>query len=354
MYLSVDIKKKLQKFSLNINFELTGGTLALLGESGCGKTITLRCIAGLVKPDEGRIILNDRVLFDSEKGINLSIQKRKVGFLFQNYALFPHMTVEENIGYGLKGLNKVEKNKIIDAVLEITQLSELKKSYPHQISGGQQQRIALARALAVNPEILMLDEPFSALDNHLRNLMIKHMKEILENYNGPTIFVTHNMEEAYSLCTDTVIIEKGRSIQQGTTKDIFRKPNSVTSAKVTGCKNISNVQRLSDNTLMATQWNCKINFREPINQQIKHIAIRAHYIYFQEEVTIENSYQCWPVFTSEKPFGTIVYLKLHEKPIDSEDYNLQWDITSKEWDRIKDKPLPWKIGFDEKDLILIE
>lgn len=354
MHLLVDIKKKLQDFSLDVNFEITEGTLALLGESGCGKTITLRCIAGLVKPDEGRIVLNDRVLFDSEKGINLAIQKRKIGFLFQNYALFPHMTVEENIGYGLKNISKVEKNKIIEETLKITQLQHLRKSYPHQISGGQQQRIALARALAVKPDMLLLDEPFSALDNHLRNLMIKQMKEVLEVYSGPTIFVTHNMEEAYSLCTNTIIIDKGRKVQQGNTKDIFNKPNSVISAKITGCKNISRVQRISDNSLMAEKWNCIINFKKPINKIISNVAIRAHYIYLEDEDYAENSYNCWVVYTSEKPFRTIVYLKLQEKPMNSEDYNLQWDITSKEWESIKDKPLPWKIGFNETDIILIE
>ncbi len=166
MALEVAIKKYYPDFSLDVNFYTEKGILGVLGASGCGKSMTLKCIAGIETPDEGKIILNARVLFDSEKKINLSPQKRNIGYLFQNYALFPHMNVEENIAVGIK--IKEEKNEIIAKYLKIFHLENLKKAYPKNLSGGQQQRVALARIFASQPDILMLDEPFSALDDFLK------------------------------------------------------------------------------------------------------------------------------------------------------------------------------------------
>ena len=171
MSLIVDIEKDFGSFYLKANIKQEKGVLGFLGESGCGKSMTLKCIAGIVKPDRGRIVLNGRVLFDSEKKINLPPQERKVGYLFQNYALFPHMTIKENIEIGLSNLSKEDKDKVVKEHLTKMKLEGFENRYPHQLSGGQQQRIAFARALACNPEILLLDEPFSALDNHLKSNM---------------------------------------------------------------------------------------------------------------------------------------------------------------------------------------
>ncbi|MFR5131354.1 MAG: sulfate/molybdate ABC transporter ATP-binding protein [Terrisporobacter sp.] len=168
MSLILDIEKDFGSFYLKANIKQEKGVLGFLGESGCGKSMTLKCIAGIVKPDRGRIVLNGRVLFDSEKKINLPPQERRVGYLFQNYALFPHMTTKENIEIGLSNLSKDEKDKVVKEHLTKMKLEGFENRYPHQLSGGQQQRIAFARALACNPEILLLDEPFSALDNHLK------------------------------------------------------------------------------------------------------------------------------------------------------------------------------------------
>ena len=166
MSLFVDIRKKLKGFSLNVSFETNGDYLGVLGSSGSGKSMTLKCIAGIETPDEGLIILNGKVLFDSKKKINLKPQERNIGYLFQNYALFPNMTVEKNIGIGLKG-SKYEKNRKINEIIEAFHLQGLEKKYPRQLSGGQQQRVALARCIIYKPDVLMLDEPFSALDTYL-------------------------------------------------------------------------------------------------------------------------------------------------------------------------------------------
>ena len=197
MELYVDIKKKFPGFSLNIQFEGSKERIGLLGASGSGKSMTLRCIAGLVKPDEGKIIVNGKIFFDSEKGINLKPQNRKVGFLFQNYALFPHLTIKENIAFGIIGLSYSDRDLKVLQLLEKFHLTGLENRYPHQVSGGQQQRVALARTIATEPDILLLDEPFSALDEHLRSHMTKEMLGFLKEFNGSTLFVTHNMEEAY-------------------------------------------------------------------------------------------------------------------------------------------------------------
>ncbi|EQI22749.1 ABC transporter family protein [Clostridioides difficile Y41] len=180
MSLYVDIEKDLSSFKLKVEIKQEKGTLGFLGESGSGKSMTLKCIAGLEKPTRGKIVLNDRVLFDSEKKINLSTQDRKVGFLFQNYALFPHMTVSQNIELGLLKLSKSEKKEIVARYLDILKLNGFEGRYPWQLSGGQQQRVALARALATSPDILLLDEPFSALDHHLRSNMEKELMNMLK------------------------------------------------------------------------------------------------------------------------------------------------------------------------------
>lgn len=171
MGLYVDIEKKFPEFNLKVKFESKDGVLGLLGASGSGKSMTLKCIAGLETPDRGKIVLNEKIFYDSGKNINIPIKKRKVGFLFQNYALFPNMTVNQNIGFALDNISKSEKGEIVREKINMMNLTGLSERFPSQLSGGQQQRVAIARALAINPEILLLDEPFSALDSHLRSKM---------------------------------------------------------------------------------------------------------------------------------------------------------------------------------------
>ena len=180
MSIFVDIEKHFQGFTFKAKFEVQNEVISLLGASGCGKSMILKCIAGIVKPDKGKIILDDVTLFDSEKKINLSTQKRRVGLLFQNYALFPNMTVLQNIKAGSLRDKKKDDSEI-ERVIEKFGLSDLKSRFPHQLSGGQQQRVALARILVSAPNILMLDEPFSALDTHLRFTLEKELKKVIKD-----------------------------------------------------------------------------------------------------------------------------------------------------------------------------
>ncbi|HHY59062.1 MAG TPA: ATP-binding cassette domain-containing protein, partial [Clostridia bacterium] len=205
MELRVQITKKLKDFSLKQDFTVGRETLGVLGASGAGKSMTLKCIAGLVTPDEGIIVLNGKTLFDSRRGINLPIQQRRVGLLFQNYALFPNLTVKENIAFGLRHLPKGERERRVEEIMARLGITGLAHSYPHQISGGEQQRTALARTLVTEPDCLLLDEPFSALDNQIRHRLEEELLETLRHFPGPVVFVTHNLRECYRV-SDRIMI----------------------------------------------------------------------------------------------------------------------------------------------------
>lgn len=247
MSLSVHIRKKLGDFQLAVDLEHPGGITGLLGASGCGKSMTLKAIAGIEKPDEGRIVLDGRVLFDSEKKVNLKPQDRKVGYLFQNYALFPNMTVEKNILCGLSAeKDRGMRKKKMEDMLEKMDLSEQRKLYPAQLSGGQQQRTALARMLVSEPEVLLLDEPFSALDSYLRELLQIQVKDILAGYGKDVLLVSHSRDEVYYLCGRTAVMEKGRILKTDETKKLFADPGSRAGAMLTGCKNIAGARKIGE------------------------------------------------------------------------------------------------------------
>ena len=211
MSLEVKIKKKLKEFTLESELHVETGCTGLMGPSGSGKSITLKCIAGVQTADSGRIILDGRVLYDSEKKINLSPQKRKIGYLFQGYALFPNMTIEENIKTGLKAkkLPKDEIEQKTNDMMKRFHIEELAKRYPRQISGGQKQRTALARMLVCEPEVILMDEPFSALDEYLREQMQDELSNMLEILDKPAILVSHSSKEVENLCDKKYHIQRG-------------------------------------------------------------------------------------------------------------------------------------------------
>ncbi|AOT71475.1 sulfate/molybdate ABC transporter ATP-binding protein [Geosporobacter ferrireducens] len=353
MGLYVDIKKKLPGFSLNVCFEAEIDTMGLLGASGSGKSMTLRCIAGIETPDSGKIILNGRVLYDSAKGINLPCRKRKIGFLFQNYALFPNMTVEENIRFGLGDLKLGEQLRKVDEMISMVHLEGLEKRYPSQLSGGQQQRVALARALAIDPEALLLDEPFSALDEHLRNNLLKQLSETLSNYRGVTLFVTHNMEEAYRISKELVVLSSGKLEAKGEKEVIFTRPPTIETAQLTGCRNFSSIKHLSPFEIEALDWGIKLKVNHECRGDSQYVGIRSHHIDLAEDNDTENVFKCWAGFTSETPFRQTVYLSVEKKLLNSGAYHLQWEISKEKWDKIKDMPQPWHLKLSPEKLILI-
>ena len=314
MSLYVDIEKDLGSFKLKVKFEQEDGIVGLLGQSGCGKSMTLRCIAGIVKPDKGKIISNGKVFFDSEKKINLTPQQRNIGFLFQNYALFPHMSVKQNIQLGIEKLSKEEKDEITKKYLKKFRLEGFEDRYPWQLSGGQQQRIALARALCLNPDILILDEPFSALDYHLRSNMENELCEILKDFDGNVLFVTHDISEAYRISDDIIVFDNGLSLPKRTKNELFVHPSCMTEAVITGCKNISSCDIINTDTVFAKDWgfNCKIE--KGVSKNSKHIGIRAHHMKVVEDNSQdiedgENIFEMTVVKVIENSFTYNIHIK---------------------------------------------
>lgn len=361
--LYVEIQKQLTDFQLDMAFSsndprsnmgMSPRPLGLLGASGSGKSMTLRCIAGIETPDWGRIVLNGRVLFDSEAGINLPPRDRRIGFLFQNYALFPHLTVAQNIAFGLpKGMSNLAIKQRVEAQLVKVQLQGFSDRYPHQLSGGEQQRVALARALASEPEVLLLDEPFSALDTHLRSQLEMQLVSILASYPGVTLFVTHNLEEAYRVCEPLMVVDKGRAIAADSKQNIFEHPHTFRTAQLTGCKNFSRATVNSSQQIQAIDWGCTLRVVESVCEPLSYIGIRAHQLIFTDDTEQENTFPCWVVNTSETPHRITLYLKLNSPPNSIKDYHLQAEVFKEKWATLKDRPFPWQVQLHPLRLFLM-
>ena len=310
MSLEVNIAKKLDGFTLRAEFTAGSTATALLGASGCGKSMTLRCIAGIVKPDAGRIVLDGRVLFDSEQHIDLPPQQRGVGLLFQNYALFPNMTVEQNILCGLKAeKDKAARKARCEEMLRAMRLEELAGRRPAQLSGGQQQRTALARILVGKPKILMLDEPFSALDSYLREEVEGEVGSLLAGFDGTALLVTHNRDEAYRLCPDMVVMDKGRVLRTGATKAVFADPGSTAAARLTGCKNILPCTRVDTHTVRLAAGDLLLTTALPVPEHCTAVGIRAH-DFAPCAAGAQNALPVKAVSTRENPFDWNLILQL--------------------------------------------
>ena len=243
MALEVQVEKTYGDFHLKAEFQAEDEPLALLGPSGCGKSLTLKCIAGIERPDRGRIVLDGRVLFDSEKHIDLPPQKRQVGYLFQQYALFPHMTVAENIAAGCRRLERAERKSRVAELMAMLHLEGLEGLRPRQLSGGQQQRTALARILASEPRAILLDEPFAALDSHLKWQLEPELKDVLDAFGGVTLWVTHDRGEAYRNCPRVCVMEAGCTAPVRDMGSLMADPRTVGAARLSGCRNCMKAEK---------------------------------------------------------------------------------------------------------------
>ena len=230
-----DIKKA---FMLDVSFEMENELVVLFGPSGSGKTTLFKCISGIMEPDDGKITVGSKVYYDKDKKINLPIQKRNLGYVFQSYTLFPHMNVRKNIECGLKGWEKENREKRVMEMLDLLHIEELETRYPSQLSGGQKQRVALARALAPKPELLLLDEPFSALDMEIRTELAEKIKNLQNKIGIPLLFITHNLEETFLLADKILILHGGKAQQFGTPEEIFYCPKNLHVAELVGVSNI--------------------------------------------------------------------------------------------------------------------
>jgi molybdate transport system ATP-binding protein len=271
--LEVKIRKKLPGFTLDVGFSVDNGILSIMGPSGSGKTMTLQCIAGLVRPHEGYIRLNDRVLFDSSDGINLPARARKVGFVFQNYALYPHLTVQENVAYGIQGLLRLQRDQKVSDLLVSMGIRELGNRYPRQLSSGEQQRVALARALVTHPDVLLLDEPFSALDIINKEGLELALLDVERSFGGNILFVTHDFSQGYSLGSRIAIYEFGHIIQCDSRNKVISSPANLTVARLMGLRNLITgyISRMTDGSVyvMISELGCDIRVTTNGNTALK-------------------------------------------------------------------------------------
>ena len=283
MSLEVDIEKKFKGFHLQAQFTAGDETMGLLGASGCGKSLTMRSIAGIERPDSGKIVVNGTVFFDRAPGkkarVDLTPQQRKTALLFQNYMLFPNLTVAQNVAAGIaKDVSPADCDAMVQAELKRFGLSGFEKRYPVQLSGGQQQRVALARMLAARPGILMLDEPFSALDAHLKSVLEQNLVSLFDAFRGTILYVSHDIDEALRFCDRIAVVESGHIMEMGTGDDLVNRPQSQAGIKLSGCKNATPAQRRGSHTVWLPKWGVQVETAAEVPEGVKCLGVRAFYL----------------------------------------------------------------------------
>jgi molybdate transport system permease protein len=351
--LQIDVAKTFPGFSLRAALTAKGGAMGLLGSSGSGKSMTLRAIAGLEIPDAGRIVLNGRVLFDAKARVSVPPAERRIGMVFQDYALFPHLTARENIAFGLQHLPAKERQTRIADWSRTLRIDLLLDRYPRALSGGQRQRVALARALVMQPEALLLDEPFSALDPHLRRHLEEQLRHILGQFRGVTLFVTHDRDEAYRFCQDLVILSGGLVAAAGPKHEIFACPGSLAVARLTGCKNFGSIAEVADHSIRVADWNCTLRVTGEVPKEARYVGIRAHHIRITQRSAEPNAFPCWLVGQVESPFETTLYLRLHAPPGPQEQPHLEAEMSNAAWAELSQKPQPWVAVLNPARLLLL-
>ena len=362
-FCKLSFRLPLDSFLLDIHFSSDKKRIGILGASGSGKSMCLKSIAGIVTPKQGEILLGDSCLFSSSKNINLPPQKRRIGYLFQSYALFPHLTVWENIAIAMEGREKENffskfwkrgkaderirkasgeeflvdnaparkeqresKEERIFKLLQKMELSGLEKRFPAELSGGQQQRVALARIFANEPEMILLDEPFSALDLYLRDKMQEELMLHLEDFPGQAIMVSHSRDEIYRFAEELILLEGGKVIGQGETKEIFRQPKNRQAAILTGCKNIAKAKKIGEHSIFIEDWGLELTMEREIPEKLSAIGYRAHdfiplfsegeenavpvKLFSKAELPFEQNFY----FKPEKGMGEICFLVQRDGP----------------------------------------
>lgn len=283
MSLEVDIEKKFKGFHLQAQFTAGDETMGLLGASGCGKSLTMRSVAGIERPDSGKIAVNGTVFFDRAPGkkarVDLTPQQRKTALLFQNYMLFPNLTVAQNVAAGIsKDVSPADRDAMVQTELKRFGLSGFEKRYPVQLSGGQQQRVALARMLAARPGILMLDEPFSALDAHLKSVLEQNLVSLFDAFRGTILYVSHDIDEALRFCDRIAVVESGHIMEMGTGDDLVNRPQSQAGIKLSGCKNATPAERRGPRTVWLPKWGVEVETAADVPEGVKCLGVRAFFL----------------------------------------------------------------------------
>ena len=358
--LYADIHRKIGNFELNVLIASDAKRIGILGASGSGKSLTLRSIAGIEDVDSGRIEVDGRVLYDSASGVNLKPQKRNVGYMFQNYALFPTMSVLKNVMAGLRG-SKDESRARAMAMLRRFNMDGFEDRLPGELSGGQQQRVALARIMVTEPELILLDEPFSALDGYLRDRMQVEMMEMLEDYTGQVLMVSHSRDELYRFSEELFVVKDGSILRQGETKTVFSDPRRIEVARLTGCKNYSLIRRIDDHTIEAADWGITLRLSDPVPEWAGRIGYRAHHF---EPVWGEREENCISfdlARTDDLPFEKNYYIRSEtaaaadsDASASSSDELLCWFVQGEEQRKVEERGFPDYLRFREERILLLE
>ena len=342
MSIRVDIEKTLGSFRLRAKFEAENETLALLGASGCGKSMTLRCIAGIERPDRGCIEIDGETVFDSRRRIDRSPQARRTGLLFQNYALFPNMTVLQNIRAGAgREKDRRRREAAVEEVIDSFGLGPLVKHYPHQLSGGQQQRVALARILVSAPRILLLDEPFSALDSHLRLQIEQEVREVIRRFGRTVLLVSHDRDEVFRMADSIAIMDRGNILTVGKKAAVFAAPQTRSGALLTGCRNLSAV-RGEAGAIRALDWNLTLRLPEH-RAGLTAVGIRMHDV---QPGPGENSVRCRVEEVVENPFSCTVFLRAPGAALP-----IGWELDKAQWQRLAAEEV--EISLPPEKLLLL-
>jgi molybdate transport system ATP-binding protein len=346
--------------------------------------MTLRSIAGIFQPDEGRIVLGDRVLYDSARRVDLKPQVRNIGYLFQNYALFPNMTVRENIMAGLSGSKDAKMARANEMIAKFG-LSSLEDRLPGQLSGGQQQRCALARIMAYRPDVILLDEPFSALDWYLRDRMQRELYDMLKDYEGMVIMVSHDRDEIYRFSEELLIVDAGHVIRHGATREVFSDPGTRSAAVLTGCKNFSRAERIDDHHVRAMEWGITIETERVLPEGIRDLGFRAHQfrpVYMKGEETscgeeslasrtqgamissvsqeslanhrgkLKNAVRCNVVSQAQLQFERNYYIDPESR--DGDGSLITWLVQRELWPMLDAKGLPDYLIMPEEDFLFLK
>lgn len=355
MGIEIDIRKKIGEFQLAVQLKSEASRIGILGASGCGKSMTLKSIAGIEIPDQGRISVGDKLLFDSKQKRNTKPQQRKIGYLFQHYALFPHMTVEQNIAAGVKA-EKEEKQKRVREMIRKFRLEGLEKRLPGQLSGGQQQRTALARIMAYEPDVILLDEPFSALDVFLKEQLQSEMEEMLSDYPGIVILVSHSRDEVYRFCEELVIMEQGSVVVSGKTKELFVNPQYKEAAKLTGYKNFTDIRRIDAHTARLTDWGITLCTKAEIPKECTCIGYRAHDFVPIWGDARENCLKVQIQKKAELPFEMQYYLtpEREREDISKTETVIYWFLQREQRNILEKKGLPDYLQIIEKNCMFLK
>lgn len=346
--LYADIHRRIGEFDLNVLIESDAERVGILGESGSGKSMTLRSIAGIEAVDSGHIEVDGRVLYDSSEKTDLKPQKRNVGYMFQNYALFPTMSVMKNVMAGLGRPTEENRGKASD-MLKRFRMDGFEDRLPGELSGGQQQRVALARIMVTEPALILLDEPFSALDSYLRDRMQVEMLEMLEDYTGQVVMVSHSRDELYRFSNELFVLSKGSIIRHGETKSVFREPENVIAARLTGCKNLSAAKVVDDHTIEAADWGVTLKLDRDIPADITSIGYRAHNfspVYGEKQ---ENCIRFDMMRVDDLPFEKNYYIRTL-----NDDAPLCWFVQGEEQRILEERGLPDYLKMNEDDILLLK